>query len=372
MNEVKLSRKELYNLVWTESMLSLSKRFNISDVGLRKICRKMKIPTPPVGHWQRVQYTTSIRIPKLPEKYSGKQEVTLSLRPADKLVNLGHITMLNRLQKELENDPSLNFQVPPKLSKPDKLIKEARTSLREKKNRSSYHGVITCSGLNIIVSPKNVGRALKFMDILIKVLHQRGHDIHVNYKTTDVIVFGERLKIRLQEKLKQVVIKDSNWIQYHANGILSFKIGDYHVAEFHDGIKPIEENLPRILGKLELLGKKQLEERLAWEKKEAERKEKERIQKELEQRKVNELANFKQLLQRSKRWRQTAALRAFIDVIKEKAIKYSTTTEELEGWITWASQKTDWYDPLIESEDDLLREVDRESLTVKKKVFIFG
>jgi len=372
MNDVKFSRKELYDLVWSESMLSLSKRFNISDVGLRKICRKMKIPTPPLGHWQRVQYTTSIRIPKLPEKYSGKQETTLSLRPADKLGTLGHIAMLNRLQKELENNPSLIFQVPPKLSKPDKLIKEARTSLREKKNRSSYHGVITSSGLNIIVSPKNVGRALKFMDTLIKVLHQRGHDIQVNYKTTDVIVFGERLKISLQEKLKQVVIKDSNWIQYHANGILSFKIGDYYVAEFHDGIKHIEENLPRILGKLELLGKKQLEERLAWEKKEAERKEKERIQKELEQRKEKELADFKELLRKAKRWRQTAALRAFIDVVKENAIKNNTMTEELDGWITWASQKVDWYDPLIESEDDLLRGVNLENLTFKKKTFIFG
>lgn len=367
MNEVKLSRKELYNLVWTESMLSLSKRFNISDVGLRKICRKMKIPTPSVGHWQRVQYIKSIKIPNLSEKYSGKQEATLSLRPADKLGTVGHIAMLNRLQKELENDSSLIFQVPPKLSKPDKLIKEARTSLREKKNRSSYHGVITCSGLNIIVSPKNVGRALKFMDTLIKVLHQRGHDVQVNYKTTDVIVFGERLKISLQEKLKQVVIKDSNWIQYHANGILSFKIGDYHMAEFHDGIKPIEENLPRILGKLELLGKKQLEERLAWEKKEAERKEKERIQKELEQRKEKELADFKELLRKAKRWRQSTMLRSFIEVVKEKATITNNITEELEGWITWAGQKADWYDPLIESEDDLLEEVDKGNLSFKKK-----
>jgi hypothetical protein len=72
MDKITLSRKELYDLVWSQSMLSLSKKYNISDVGLRKICRKMKISTPPVGHWQRVQYITSIRIPKLPEKYNGK------------------------------------------------------------------------------------------------------------------------------------------------------------------------------------------------------------------------------------------------------------------------------------------------------------
>jgi hypothetical protein len=51
MDKITLSRRELYNLVWSQSMLSLSKKYNISDVGLRKICRKMKIPTPAVGHW---------------------------------------------------------------------------------------------------------------------------------------------------------------------------------------------------------------------------------------------------------------------------------------------------------------------------------
>ena len=206
------------------------------------------------------------------------------------------------------------------------------------------------------------------MDTLIKVLHQRGHDVQVNSKTTDVIVFGERLKISLHEKLKQVVIKDSNWIQYHANGILSFKIGDYHVAEFHDGKKLIEEQVTRILGKLELLGKKQREERLEWEKKEAERKEKERIQKELEQQKEKELADFKELLRKAKRWRQSTMLRSFIEVVKEKATNTNNITEELEQWLVWAQKKTDWYDPLIESEDELLIEVDKEKLEFNKKI----
>ena len=36
----------MYDLVWSEPMLSLSKKYNISDVGLRKTCIRMSIPMP--------------------------------------------------------------------------------------------------------------------------------------------------------------------------------------------------------------------------------------------------------------------------------------------------------------------------------------
>ena len=50
-----LSRKELYKLVWSESLLSLSRKYAISDVGLRKICIKMRIPHPKNGDWAKME-----------------------------------------------------------------------------------------------------------------------------------------------------------------------------------------------------------------------------------------------------------------------------------------------------------------------------
>ena len=47
----RLSRKELYELVWSEPMKILAPRFGISDVGLRKACDRAEIPTPGPGHW---------------------------------------------------------------------------------------------------------------------------------------------------------------------------------------------------------------------------------------------------------------------------------------------------------------------------------
>ena len=42
-------------LVWSESLVSLAKRFGYSDNGLRKRCKAMNIPTPPKGYWRRVE-----------------------------------------------------------------------------------------------------------------------------------------------------------------------------------------------------------------------------------------------------------------------------------------------------------------------------
>lgn len=51
---ISLRREELYELVWTESRVSLAKKFGVSDVWIRKSCVKANIPGPPLGYWARV------------------------------------------------------------------------------------------------------------------------------------------------------------------------------------------------------------------------------------------------------------------------------------------------------------------------------
>ena len=49
MNKCKeYTRQELYDLVCTTPMVKLAKKLGLSDVGLRKICVKHDLPTPPV------------------------------------------------------------------------------------------------------------------------------------------------------------------------------------------------------------------------------------------------------------------------------------------------------------------------------------
>lgn len=41
----RLSRKALYDLVWSEPMKNLATRFGISDVALKNTCSRAAIPT---------------------------------------------------------------------------------------------------------------------------------------------------------------------------------------------------------------------------------------------------------------------------------------------------------------------------------------
>jgi len=43
--ETVIQRKQLYKQVWFKPMSKLAKDYGISDVGLKKICKKLNVPT---------------------------------------------------------------------------------------------------------------------------------------------------------------------------------------------------------------------------------------------------------------------------------------------------------------------------------------
>ena len=372
MEKQTFTRKELYDLVWSESLLSLSKKYNISDVGLRKICIRMSIPLTQNGHWQKIQFGKKVDKPSLQVTYTGDQEITLTLRSGDTNEVADGLSLLKTLQKEIETDLKSKLIVPEKLINPDKLIVAAKNSLMSQKpDNYLYKGTVSClrDELDIRVARSNVGRTLRFMDTLIKALRARGHDVQIKNSTTYAIVEEHDFKILFREKMKKEVYKDGNWDRtvYHPGGILSFQLNDYPTKEWKDGKLPIEAQLSKIIAQLELAGKEWKERRIQWKKDEEERKEKERLQHEFEMRQEKDLTEFKETLLKASRWHKAVNLRNYIDAVEQKAIATNDISEELKNWLEWARKKADWYDPFIEMEDKLLKEVDKESLTIKLK-----
>jgi integrase len=64
----RMSRRELYDLVWSEPMTALAKRFGISDRGLTKVCRRSDIPAPPRGYWAKIAARGTHERPDLPRR----------------------------------------------------------------------------------------------------------------------------------------------------------------------------------------------------------------------------------------------------------------------------------------------------------------
>src|SRR6185369_13592044 len=61
-----LTRRKLYELVWSRPMSGLAKEFGISGTGLAKICDRLLIPYPPRGHWAKAQAGRQGEPPALP------------------------------------------------------------------------------------------------------------------------------------------------------------------------------------------------------------------------------------------------------------------------------------------------------------------
>ncbi len=53
MPEQELTRRAMYDLVWSRPMTKVAEDLGISDVGLKKICDKHRVPTPPRGYWAK-------------------------------------------------------------------------------------------------------------------------------------------------------------------------------------------------------------------------------------------------------------------------------------------------------------------------------
>src|SRR5579863_8272048 len=70
----RLTRKALYDLVWSGPMKILSARFGISDVALKKACARVGIPTPERGYWAKKDAGKEVFHPAFPLRPPGTTE----------------------------------------------------------------------------------------------------------------------------------------------------------------------------------------------------------------------------------------------------------------------------------------------------------
>ncbi len=70
----RLSRKALYDLVWSEAMKNLATRFGVSDVALKKTCARAGIPTPDRGYWAKKEAGKDTLQPAFPPRPPGMDD----------------------------------------------------------------------------------------------------------------------------------------------------------------------------------------------------------------------------------------------------------------------------------------------------------
>ena len=364
MEKVIITRRQLYEMVWTDPLSRLAKKYDISDNGLRKICKRIDIPLPDNGYWQKIQYNKPAVRKELPKDYKGPNEVNLVERKEENPINADSYSIKSILKSYEAYDQSI-FKVPARLTNPDELIIAAQKTLSSQKaSEWSNYMVKTYSGeIAIKVAPANVSRALRLFDAIIRILRFKFYDIIVRGVATYVIVEGVNIEIAIREKLRieKTVDKNSwNTNKYFPTGRLIIKVNQSYCAkEFIDGEKSLEEKLPLIIAEIEYLGQKGKQRRIESAIFRKQYEEKLQLEKDLKDRKDKELNTFKNLLNESKTWHKSVILDNYIKEREKRAIETNTLTDDLKTWLSWAKQKADWYNPFIKKEDEFLNEQDR-------------
>ena len=338
---MELTRKELYDLVWSEPMTTICKRFGLSDNGLRKRCKSMNIPTPPLGYWAKLKYGKQVTpLPFQQEETNATQSTTLQEAKEPKVEMEKSVNPYKQRELEICSGDISCFKVPEVLYAKNPLIIDTKEKFRQRSEnqylkKNPYKSKIR-ETLDLYVSENMLDRALSIFDTIIKGLIFRGHSIKCKDNQTYAIVDGEEIQIRLTERKKQNP-NSSNRCDNNNNifsGELQFYI--YHSSSFHSPTLVHDTAYPKIEDKII------------------------RIVEYLEIRK--ELEDFKDLLYSAERFRKTNILREYINAFENHAIEDGETDDELLAKIQWAREKADWLDPFIAKKDNYLNSYDMDRI----------
>ena len=354
METIELTRKQLYDLVWSIPISKLALKYALSNDGIKKICKQFEIPMPQNGFWLKLKYNKKVKIEKLNPVFGGIDKIIMTIREEGNSINVDQ-TPLTIRTKEIENDPNAPLSVPETITKPDILTIQTKDYWKGKIKFNSYRED------NRIVYPIRVGkecekRALLFMDTFTKLLRYRGHTWSKEYSYTCVLIDTVFIEIDLREASKRIPPTTKyGSSQCIPTGEFIIKMGKYSgEREWRDGKTKVEEMLAKIMAKLEIYApeeKIQKERNRIWHLNyEAELKRNE----EIKQRRNEEVEKFNKLVKLSEQYNKSLLIRKYIDAKKEKAKNDNTLDQGTQEWINWANDKADWLDPLINKPDDIL------------------
>jgi hypothetical protein len=376
--QVVFDRQTLYGEVWKEPVSTVAKRYFVSDVALRKICKKLGVPTPSLGYWAKLAAGKKSPIAKLPADHKGPTRHVRNIR-----IESENTEQAQRVALLLAADP-----IP---VAPSPLPKEAvgqthavirRTAKALKKRQFNGRGLLhtdTEDVFSMSVSMANRERALLVLDAIIAAAIGVGGQLGQSEKGNRPLLKlrGESFELSIrepsrrsereltaQERAKQQR-GELHWIPdkhvFVPTGKLHLEVraeGAYYpLLTLTDSSVQIETRLDTVIPALmQKAADLTVERRMDEERRERERIEEERREAVLAGRR-QELARLADVEKKATRWHRAAQLRLYADALPAAAASEAA----------WIHNAADWLDPIIDKHwpevdvyvDDELNDVDR-------------
>lgn len=364
-------RAKLLEEVWTEPVQAVALRYQFSDVGLKKLCSRLLIPTPPRGYWAKLKAGRTVPSRPALKPYNGNPRhlyrfVAQPVPPTE-----GIVPVDERLEPVLafERDPANYIQVPSRGTRWHHLVAATRDAFNAGYKDSRGIPLPRGKGVDIAVSAEQRMRALRIMNTLIKALEKRGFKLVQGDHHVEVEMFGVRLPLSVFEATKrtsyvptakQVAAKSrgeySYWppYQYTPSGKLEIRCGDGGAVIKDSARASIEEQLNKAV---EVLAGRAVSILLYREEQERLNEIRERRCREAQSQQAIQDAEKKkleQLIEDAQRWQKAEVIRAFIRAQEVCASGEGALFDQQLEFLAWARAKADWLDPLVQHPDSIL------------------
>lgn len=385
-----ISRAELYNQVWEIPMMNLAKQYGLSDVGLAKICKKHNIPRPPRGYWMKLEAGMEPRKIPLPH---GDPDMIIEITPSPRALNDSQVKESDLTEILAEKLPENRIVVFETLRNPHPLVKQSAGMLRWlEPNRQGLVEPPKKECLDIKVSKKSLGRALRIVDSLIKALEERGHKVSISGESTAVNISDISVRFGISEELisKRKEPKDHdldgsyqfghsrfyeervpsgnlclmiNESSYYWRGTCQTKWRDLPSKKLEERLNNVVAGLLKVTSlKKERIRREEEEERQRIEM-ELKRDEEKRIRADKIKRIKEESERVSRLITNAENWRKSKLVREYIAAVEAHA---ATGDEpkiqgDLGAWLKWAKDQADRLDPFKPSPPSILDEKIEES-----------
>ncbi len=374
----RLSREELYELVWSEPMRTLAPKFGLSDVGLAKTCRRMRIPVPSRGYWAKRAAGQPVRRARLPEVLSSAglvNEFVAHRRPSSEQAPTTGDARGPAASKPAR--PPIPVAATLRNPHPD-VARTANLFLTLKPGWKGLLGASDKGYLPLRIAPKTLPRALRIADAIRKECDVRGYSVTyggVEYGNCvprcRIMIEQDSVSWLLEEEFERVphlataaeLLEKQKypWKQipaydHHVVGNLALRILDVRCWQSEPRVRyswvdgkrqRVEGCLSAFFDAVVQLAEIEKKRRLEREVRERERLEEQRLAREREERRRKEEARVKDLDAKLSAWVRSRNLHEFLSAVEAISPQRDIQSDSsLPEWIAWARAQADATDPL--------------------------
>jgi hypothetical protein len=197
-----MTRRQIYDLIWSKPMRDAAAEIGLSDVGLKKVCIRHRVPVPPQGYWNKVhagQKPSKAIFRDVNDARLNRVEIAGSRYNPPPEMKKALIEAKSR-----ESAPDRKIEVPP--IAPPALPAAVRLAAALKKSKHDDRGLVYAIDPKLFpvrVAAANVDRAVSIVEALLVAAADRSFGATTGAKHLTMVVDGESIVLGLKETTKR-------------------------------------------------------------------------------------------------------------------------------------------------------------------------